>query len=536
MCLAGLLAGTHARASTRREVAEELVVRAGAGLDTGALHEAIALRISGVRLIVDTEGELSCGPGCTLARIERAAEEGLRISVRLGDGRVFMRTLSATAAEPERAAATSLSHLLAAIADGTAEPEPPPEPKLVAAESPAPTSTPQVCPPPPPPVVARPVAERSEPASPRFELGPTVGLVTAFGVGRPAALAGSVGNGGFVGVEMRHRNGLLVGFEARGLGARADGLRLGRVRLSVALGHSLRRGRFELRTRAAFLVEPWWVGARTEAARLQSGSPLLGAALSLTPGLSLALAPDLRVDIGLRVEAAMSVHASDGAVVQLIAPSGAPVFRLGGFELAAAAEIGVRWGQAAPSPLSRAVAWSEPARTRVFVKLATVLFSLVSIGFTILCTQSPERFLRKRTQWLKWEARRRSGTFGGMSLWWAELDADDPLPEPEWAERVIAVIHANGRLSDDTYDEFDSWTEALADATHGAVYSHPTGSFTHIWADADPKRTATRTRELLDVGDFAGLAAWIRELVAAQRRAVNAAGSQLHWIGRLRFR
>ncbi|MCY0986647.1 hypothetical protein OV203_05920 [Nannocystis sp. ILAH1] len=35
----------------------------------------------------------------------------------------------------------------------------------------------------------------------------------------------------------------------------------------------------------------------------------------------------------------------DGAVVQLIAPSGAPVFRLGGFELAAAAEIGVGWGQ-----------------------------------------------------------------------------------------------------------------------------------------------------------------------------------------------
>lgn len=160
-----------------------------------------------------------------------------------------------------------------------------------------------------------------------------------------------------------------------------------------------------------------------------------------------------------------------------------------------------------------------------------MLRSRVSIDFTILCTQSPERFLRKRTEWLKWSARGRSGSFGGMSLERAELEDTDPLPELEWAERVVAVIRANGRLSDDTYDDFDSWTRALADATHGAVYSHPSGRFTHIWADADPKRTASRTRELLDAGDFAGLAAWIRELVAAQRRAVNAAGSQLHWIG-----
>ncbi|MCY0991095.1 hypothetical protein OV203_28380 [Nannocystis sp. ILAH1] len=155
----------------------------------------------------------------------------------------------------------------------------------------------------------------------------------------------------------------------------------------------------------------------------------------------------------------------------------------------------------------------------------------MSIDFTILCTQSPERFLRKRTEWLKWNARRRSGSFGGMSLSWTDLEDTDPLPEPEWAERVVAVIRADGRLSDDTYDDFDSWTAALADATHGAVYSHPSGRFTHIWADADPKRTAARMRELLDAGDFAGLAAWIRELVAAQQRAVNAAGSQLHWIG-----
>lgn len=127
----------------------------------------------------------------------------------------------------------------------------------------------------------------------------------------------------------------------------------------------------------------------------------------------------------------------------------------------------------------------------------------MSIDFTILCTRPPERFLRKRAEWLKWDARRGSGSFGGMSLWLSELEDDDPLPGPEWAERVVVVLRANGRLSDDTFDDFDCWTEALADATHGAIYSHAADSFIHVWADADAKRTAAHTQELLDAGDRA---------------------------------
>jgi len=345
VCLAGSLAGSAARASPGPNDGQEvgagtIAVSAGPGLDAGALREALALRLPGVRLHEAVDGELSCETGCVWASVEREPDDSLRISVRLADGRVFARRWPATPAEPERAAATSLSHLLAAIADGTAEPEP-----AVEAAQPDPprvTVEPQVHP--TPPITSPPVVDRSSPP-PRFEIGPTVGLVTAFGVGAPAALAGPVGSGGLVGAELRHRNGLLAGLEVRALGARAEGLRLGRVRVTVALGHSFRRGRFELRTRAAFLLEPWWVGTRVEGARVQSGSPLLGAALSLTPGLSLALAPDLRVDVGLRMEAAVSAHAGAGAAVQLVDRTGAPVFRLGGVELAAAAEIGVRWGR-----------------------------------------------------------------------------------------------------------------------------------------------------------------------------------------------
>ncbi|MDC0668523.1 hypothetical protein [Nannocystis radixulma] len=332
-----------------------IVVSVGAGLDPDALHEALALREPGIHMHDDAQGEPACGssrradaqpgqPGCTLVRIEREPTGSLRISVRLDDGRVFVRSWSATPAEPERAAATSLSHLLAAIADGTAEQEPPAVETALPAPS-NPTSAPEVRTVPPAPVASRPLAERTSPQLPRFEFGPTVGLVTAFGVGPPVALAGSVGSGGLVGVEVRHRSGFIAGVEARGLGARADELRLARLRVAVALGHSFRRGHFELRTRAAFLVEPWWVVTRGGAARLQSGPPLLGAALSLTPGLSLALAPAVRLDVGLRMEAAVSAHAAAGAAVQLVDSTGAPVFRIGGVELAAVAELGVRWGR-----------------------------------------------------------------------------------------------------------------------------------------------------------------------------------------------
>lgn len=342
VCLAGLLAGSSARASAgpadvRQIGAGTIVVSAGPGLDAGALREALALRLPEVELRED--GEMSCETGCVRVSVEREPDDSLRISVRLADGRVFARRWPATPAEPERAAATSLSHLLAAIADGTAEPEPP----VIETAQPDPPSVTvapqQVC---PRPAVVAPPVERSSPTPPRFEIGPTVGLVTAFGVGVPQVLAGAVGSGGLVGAELRHRNGLLAGLEVRALGARAEGLRLGRVRVSLALGHSFRRGRFELRTRAAVLVEPWWVGT---GARPQTGPPLLGGALSLTPGLSLALAPDLRVDVGLRMEAAVSAHALAGAAVRLVDPAGTPVFRLGGVELAAAAEIGVRWGR-----------------------------------------------------------------------------------------------------------------------------------------------------------------------------------------------
>ncbi len=138
----------------------------------------------------------------------------------------------------------------------------------------------------------------------------------------------------------------------------------------------------------------------------------------------------------------------------------------------------------------------------------------MSIDFTILCTEPPAAFLAKKGRWFEWDSDEQSGSFGGMYLSQQPLYEDDPLPAPEWAERVVAVIHANGRLTDDTYDAFDRWMTALAEATRGAIYSSPSGEFEYVWADYREAETRERAAALIAAGDFEGIARWVGELAA----------------------
>lgn len=47
----------------------------------------------------------------------------------------------------------------------------------------------------------------------------------------------------------------------------------------------------------------------------------------------------------------------------------------------------------------------------------------MSIAFTILCAESPARFLEKKAKWLRWDAGERSGHFRGMDLSWRATSA-----------------------------------------------------------------------------------------------------------------
>lgn len=158
----------------------------------------------------------------------------------------------------------------------------------------------------------------------------------------------------------------------------------------------------------------------------------------------------------------------------------------------------------------------------------------MSIDFTILCVLPPAAFVAKRVKKkLSWDPVERSGRFGSMHLRQDECQPEDPLPEPSWAQSVVAVIRAEGHLSDSLYDPFEEWMHALAEATHGAIYSPMAGHFLYVWPGVEREPTVAQTGAMLDARDYAGLTRWIAALSAAyapQRRTPCPAGCQLGWI------
>lgn len=157
----------------------------------------------------------------------------------------------------------------------------------------------------------------------------------------------------------------------------------------------------------------------------------------------------------------------------------------------------------------------------------------MSIDYTIVCTRSPATFMERRVSKLSWDPATRSGAFGSMSLRQDVYRAEDPLPDPSWTDRVVAVLHAEGHLSDSLFDRFDAWMEALAEATHGAVFSPMAGKFIYIWPGVEREATVERSSTLLAAKDYAGLVRWIAELSdahASSRRTPCPAWCQIGWI------
>ncbi|MCB9701036.1 MAG: hypothetical protein H6711_04030 [Myxococcales bacterium] len=335
-------------AASSAGVAIDAMALAVDGIDRGALVAALELRAPDIEV---RAAEAACGDGCVAVVVSRGVDAAITIEARAVDGRVFTRSLGAVA-EGERAVATSLANLIEAIVEGRAPPSDSTDPTADDAATP-PTDEREASPPASAPETATPAPESaprtlddSGPPAPRFELGVTLGLAAAFGVGPPRALAGRVGSGFAAAFDVRAANGALGRVGLRALEARESGHRLERVRIAVGGGYSLRRGRFEMPAIASLTIEPWWVVARADGARASGGAPLLGGALSLAPGVGAALGPDLRVRVGLRLEGAVSVYAADGGVVQATDAGGEPLFRLGGGELGVMAELGLAWGRA----------------------------------------------------------------------------------------------------------------------------------------------------------------------------------------------
>jgi hypothetical protein len=209
----------------------------------------------------------------------------------------------------------------------------------------------------PPPVVT-PVEPKVEPKveAPvkRWELAALVHGAALLGLGPQSQRYAStlVGAGGGLGVELRSPRGAAAALELRGLGRADAGLGVGRLRIAVGGGYTLRRGRFELPMLLSLAIEPWWTTQAGGSAAIFSGQaeanrrPLLGAYLRMTPALRLALkrGPLVGLRIGPRLELGGAFVVDDGAhIVGLKDTGGTERFRLGGLELSIGLELALQF-------------------------------------------------------------------------------------------------------------------------------------------------------------------------------------------------
>lgn len=96
----------------------------------------------------------------------------------------------------------------------------------------------------------------------------------------------------------------------------------------------------------------------------------------------------------------------------------------------------------------------------------------MSIEYRVLCRNAPSTFLSEPADFLTWDASTGSGSFGGLTLDLRDANEHDPLPDSNWTDRVVAVLQCTGHHnSNKEYDAFEDWSQALAEATHGAIYS-----------------------------------------------------------------
>ena len=125
--------------------------------------------------------------------------------------------------------------------------------------------------------------------------------------------------------------------------------------------------------------------------------------------------------------------------------------------------------------------------------------------FVVLCLKSPTRALAKRSavQWNK-----EVGRLGSFHIRRRELASSDPLPDPSWAERVVAVVEARGRTVNEDVLE---WLEGIAMKTGGALYDPSEQEFPFV----DGDEAAARTKGFLARGDIEALVRWIAVVVPA---------------------
>lgn len=292
--------------------------------------------------------------------IERTTTDTGRLRAITSDGHAYERSFSIEIGQEVRVAASTAASLLFAIEEGVvapdrkdvAIPEPISGPPIVEPVTEPPIVEPTTEPIAKPPSVAPMVEPAPAPTRP-WELAATLHGAALLGLGPPSFAGAFAAAGGGLGLELRSPRGAAAALELRGLGRSDGGLGLGRLRIGLAGGYTLRRGRFELPMLLGLAIEPWWTTRSGGSAAVFSGQaevsrrPLLAGYLRLSPALRIAVkrGPLVGLRIGPRFELGGAFVVDDGAqVVGLKDIGGTERFRLGGLELSLGLELGFQFG------------------------------------------------------------------------------------------------------------------------------------------------------------------------------------------------
>lgn len=311
------------------------------GIDAIVLQGALELRLRVESVIDHHAGDPGLVPGELYVQVLALEDGALAVALVTADGRAFDRVVDPRDDPPERVAAATISNLVFALEAGSLTPDrtgaraPLPEAVAGAADTPLEVAT---------------EAAEHEPlpntpaAEPSWSLGLGGGLGALLGPGRPRGADTFAGWSGTLQLALRSPHGALALLSLRGAGrlAESDGedrpYGLARLRLGLGGGYVWRRDNLEAEVAGTLTVEPWWVHRGGSRETILRGDEigrrwLFGGALRLAAGHRISLrALDLRVGPWLDLAGAFAVDSGVGApIVRNL--GGAPLFRLGAFEL-----------------------------------------------------------------------------------------------------------------------------------------------------------------------------------------------------------
>lgn len=342
------------------------------GIDAAVLRGALELRVRVESMIDHHAGNPGLVPGQLYVQVLALEDGALALALVTADGRAFDRIVEARDDPPERVAAATIANLVFALEAGSLAPDRTgaraPEPEPVAGTADASLE-----------VATEAAGHEPQPNTPAVDLSWSLGLGgglgTLLGPGRPRGADIFAGWSGALQLALRSPRGALALLSLRGAGRLAESegedrpYGLARLRVGLGGGYVWRRDDLEAEVAGTLTVEPWWVHRGGSRETILRGDEigrrwLFGGALRLAAGHLISVrALDVRVGPWLDLAGAFAIDSGVGApIVRNL--GGAPLFRLGAFELGGGLEARI-WFDVGGRASARGPGGRRPQGSRI---------------------------------------------------------------------------------------------------------------------------------------------------------------------------